>query len=161
MSEWSLDDSIQRERDLVAAIKQGTRRYTSAMLKALFLTLLFPYLAFMAAWIGGDYARGYVNANFDSSFTSLTTSLSSFIVLFAATYYTWRWSEKRFGGLALARRLLGISRGVLRVEQALDELKRKPQPESADYLHIEELTQSAWQVYLQSMREAGFPVESE
>jgi hypothetical protein len=161
MSEWSLDDSIQRERDLVEAIKRGTRRHTRAILRALFLTLLFPYLAFMVAWLGGNYARAYVNDNFQSSFMSLSTSISSFVVLFAATYYVWRWSEKRFGGLALTRRLMGIAQHVLQVEKAIETVKRKPQTESADFVEIEELTQAAWQQYLQIMREAGFPVEGE
>lgn len=161
MAEWSLEDSIQRERELVEAIKQGTRRYTFAMLKALFLTFLFPYLGFMAAWVAGDYARNYVDVNFQNSILSLSTTISTLVVLFAVTYIAWRWSEKRFGGLALASRLMGIAQEVLKVEKAIDSARRKPQPDQADLAEIEHLTQAAWHNYLDTMREAGFPVEGE
>ncbi|MBL8155826.1 MAG: hypothetical protein JNM70_16710 [Anaerolineae bacterium] len=155
----SIEDSLQTERELIEAIKRTSRRRSLPMLGRFALTLILPYLVFMGLWLLGDTVRAYVDVTFGQSFLNFTTALSTLLVLFMGTWVVWRWSEKRFGGLALVRRLLGISRSVLAVDEAIDALKAQADPAPEAIRQVQEMAYQVWDQYLKAMDDSGMPIQ--
>lgn len=157
----SIEDSLQTERELIEAIKRTSRRRSLPMLGRFALTLILPYLVFMGLWLLGDTVRAYVDVMFRQSFLNFTTALSTLLVLFMGTWAAWRWSEKRFGGLALLRRLLGVSRSVLAVDEAIAALKTQTDPAPEAIRHVQEMAYAVWDQYLKAMDDSGMPIQDD
>jgi hypothetical protein len=155
----SLEDSIRLEQELVDAIKQNTRHHSGTLLKKLVLTFALPYLVFMAIWIVTNQLRANVALQYDDTSLNTTSMIASVLVLITATLFTWRWAEKRFGGLALVGRLVGVSKSVLNVERQIDTVKQKPTPSEADAIEIERLAYATWEQYTQAMQDSGVPIK--
>ncbi len=145
------------DQQLIDAIRQHTRQHSGAIFRVLLFTFGIPWIVFIITWLIGDYARRYVGETFNDSFLNLTTAISTFLVVVAATYSTWRWAERRFGGGALVRRLLQTTRAVLEVEKAIEATRTQPS-ETQDQ-ETERLARQAWETYTRGMRESGFPVQ--
>ena len=157
MEMHSLEDSIRLEQELVNTIKQHTRQHSFTLIKKLALTFALPYLAFFGVWVVTNQLRTNVAIQYDDTSLNTTSMIASVLVLVTATLFTWRWAEKRFGGVALIGRLLGVSRAVLTVERQIDTAKQKPTPAEADAIEIERLTYAAWEQYTQAMHDSGIP----
>ena len=155
----SLEDSIRLEQELVDAIKQNTRQHSGTLLKKLVLTFALPYLVFLAIWVVTNQLRASVALQYDDTSLNTTSMLASVLVLMAATLFTWRWAEKRFGGVALVGRLVSVSKSVLNVERKIDTAKQKPTPSEADAIEIERLAYAAWEKYTQAMQDSGVPIK--
>ena len=155
----SLEDSIRLETELVDSIKQNTRQHSGTLLKKLVLTFAIPYLVFMAIWIVTNQLRANVALQYDDTSLNNTSMIASVLVLIVATLFTWRWAEKRFGGLALVGRLFGVSKAVMNVEREIDSAKQKPTPSEADAIEIERLAYVAWEQYTQAMQDSGIPLK--
>ncbi len=155
----SLEDSIRLEQELVESIKQNTRQRSGTLLKKLVLTFAIPYLVFMGIWIVTNQLRANVAVEYDDASLNTTSMIASVLALIAATLFTWRWTEKRFGGLALVGRLVGVSKAVLNVERQIDTAKQKPAPSEADAVEIERLAYAAWEQYTQAMHDSGVPIK--
>lgn len=155
----SLEDSIRLEQELVESIKQNTRQRSGTLLKKLVLTFAIPYLVFMGIWIVTNQLRANVAVEYDDTSLNTTSMIASVLALIAATLFTWRWTEKRFGGLALVGRLVGVSKAVLNVERQIDTAKQKPAPSEADAVEIERLAYAAWEQFTQAMHDSGVPIK--
>lgn len=158
MERHSLEDSIRLEQELVDAIKQNTRQHSGTLLKKLVLTFALPYLVFMAIWIISNQLRANVAIQYEDTSLNTTSMIASVLVLITATLFTWRWAEKRFGGLALVGRLFGVSQAVLKVERQIDNAKQKPTPSEDDAIEVERLAYAAWEHYTQAMKDSGIPI---
>jgi hypothetical protein len=154
----ALEDAIRAKTELMEHIKSSTRRLTVPILVKLARTVLPPYLVFMALWVLGSYARGYVADSFNDSSLNTLTAFTTGLLLLVLTWATARWTERRYGGFALLGRLFGISRSVLTVEQAIDAARTNPSPEAIRAVHAQ--VQEAWASYVASMAASGFTVES-
>lgn len=159
MERHSLEDSIRLEQELVDAIKQNTRQHSMTLLRKLALTFVLPYLMFLGIWIITNQIRANVAIQYDDTSLNTTSMIASVLVLIAATLFTWRWAEKRFGGVALVGRLLGVSRAVLNVERHIDTAKQKSTPSEEDAVEIERLAYAAWEQYSQAMQDSGIPIK--
>ena len=160
MEMHSLEDSIRLEQDLVESIKQNTRQHSWVLLKKLALTFAIPYLVFLGIWIVTNQLRANVALQYDDSNLNTTSLLASVLVLIAATLFAWRWAEKRFGGMSLIGRLMGIAKAVLDVERQIDSAKQKPAPTEEDAIEIERLAYAAWEQYTQAMQDSGIPLKN-
>ncbi len=156
----SLEDSIRLEQELVDAIKQNTRQHSMTLLRKLALTFALPYLVFLGIWIVTNQLRANVALQYDDTSLNTTSMIASVLVLIAATLFTWRWAEKRFGGMALIGRLMGIAKAVLSVERQIDTAKQKPNPSEEDAVEIERLAYAAWEQYTQAMQDSGIPLKN-
>jgi hypothetical protein len=154
----ALEDAIRAKTELMERIKGSTRRLTMPILGKLVRTALPPYLVFMACWVVGSYAREYVANSFNDNSLNTLTAFTSGLVLLGLTWSAARWTERRYGGFALLGRLLGISRSVLTVEQAIDAARANPSPEAIRAVHAQ--VREAWTSYVQAMAASGFTVES-
>lgn len=159
MERHSLEDSIRLEQELVDAIKQNTRQHSMTLLRKLALTFVLPYLMFLGIWIITNQIRANVAIQYDDTSLNTTSMIASVLVLIAATLFTWRWAEKRFGGVALIGRLLGVSKAVLNVERYIDTAKQKSTPSEEDAVEIERLAYAAWEQYSQAMQDSGIPIK--
>ncbi len=160
MEMHSLEDSIRLEQELVDAIKQNTRQHSMTLLRKLALTFALPYLVFLGIWIVTNQLRANVALQYDDTSLNTTSMIASVLVLITATLFTWRWAEKRFGGVALIGRLLGVSKAVLNVERHIDTAKQKPTPTEEDAVEIERLAYAAWEQYTQAMQDSGIPLKN-
>jgi hypothetical protein len=158
MTVHTLEDSIRLEKELVESIKRTTRQHSGTLLKKLILTFAIPYLVFMAIWIITNQLRANVALQYEDSSLNTTSMIASVLVLVTATLFTWRWTERRFGGLALVGRLVGVSGAVLNVERQIDTAKQKPAPSEEDAVEIERLAYAAWDQYTKAMQDSGVPV---
>ncbi len=156
----SLEDSIRLEHELVDAIKQNTRQHSMTLLKKLALTFVLPYLVFLGVWIISNQLRANVALQYDDTSLNTTSMIASVLLLIAATLFTWRQAEKRFGGVALIGRLLGVSKAVLNVERQIDTAKQKSTPTEEDAIEIERLAYAAWEQYTQAMQDSGIPLKN-
>ncbi len=156
----SLEDSIRLEQELVDAIKQNTRQHSGALLKKLVLTIAIPYLVFLGIWVVTNQLRANVAVQYDDTSLNTTSMIASVLVLITATLFTWRWAEKRFGGMALVGRLVGVSRAVLNVERQIDSARQKPTPSDEDAIEIERLAYAAWEQYTKAMHDSGVPLNN-
>ena len=154
----SLEDSIRLEHELVEAIKQNTRQHSGTLLKKLVLTFALPYLVFLAVWVISNQLRANVALQYDDTSLNTTSMIASVLVLITATLFTWRWAEKRFGGVVLVGRLLGVTRAVFNVERQIDNAKQKPTPSEQDAIEIERLAYAAWEEYTKAMNDSGIPL---
>lgn len=158
MSVNTLEESIRLEKELVDAIKQNTRQHSFVILKKLVLSFAIPYAVFMLLWLGTNAARAYLVTQFNDNSLNTTSFIASVLLVVTATIFAWRWAEKRFGGLALLGRLLGVSTAVLKVERQIDEAKRNNQTDAEAASEIERLAYSAWDVYTKAMQDSGVPL---
>ena len=156
----SLEDSIRLEKELVETIKLNTRQHSGTMLKKIALTFVIPYLVFFAIWVVSNQLRTNIALQYDDASLNTTSMITTIIVLIVATSFTWRWAEKRFGGVALMGRLVGVSRVVLNVERHIDTAKQKPTPTEEDVIEIERLTYAAWEHYTQAMQDSGITIKN-
>ena len=156
----SLEDSIRLEQELVETIKQTTRQHSAMMLKKIVLTFLIPYLAFLAVWVVTSQFRTSVALQYDDTSLNTTSIIASVFALVAITSFAWRWAEKRFGGVALIGRLVGVSRAVLNVERRIDAAKQNANPTEEDAIEVERLTYAAWENYTQAMQDSGIPIKN-
>ncbi len=160
MTVHTLEDSIRLEQELVEAIKRNTRQHSGTLLKKLVLTFAIPYLVFMGIWIITNQLRANVAMQYAESSLNTTSMIASVLVLITATLFTWRWTERRFGGLALVGRLVGVSGAVLAVESQIDTAKQKPTPSEEDAAEIERLAYAAWDQYTKAMQDSGIPINN-
>jgi len=160
-SQVSLDESIRLKNDLIEAIKQKSRQKTWPILRAILITIILPYANFLVLWAVTNYAREYVAITFQDSSLNLMSLISSLLLMVAGTYRVWRWVERRFRGIALVGRLMGVAQAVLAVERQIDTVKGQAQATEQDVKEIERLAYAAWNQFVQSMREAGIPVDDE
>jgi hypothetical protein len=151
-----LNESIERERALIETIKEQSRQMSGRATWMIVRTFSAPLSTFVITAALGAYARDYVALTFQDSSLNLLTTISTWLATLVLTYQVWRWSERRFGGVAFIGRLFGISQAVLRVEEAI---KRAQESEQPDLAEIETLTQDAWATYVQAMRASGFTVD--
>lgn len=156
----SLEDSIRLEQELVESIKQNTKQYSATMLKKIVMTFLIPYMGFLIVWIVTSQFRTNIALQYDDSSLNTTSTIASVFALVAVTSFTWRWAEKRFGGVALIGRLFGVSRAVLNVERHIDTAKQNPNPSEEDAIEVERLTYAAWEQYTQAMQDSGIPIKN-
>src|SRR5690242_20091535 len=105
----SLEDSIRLEQELVETIKANTRQHSMTILRKIVLSFAIPYLVFLAIWVITNQLRANVALQYDDTSLNTTSMIASVLLLMAATLFTWRWAEKRFGGVALIGRLVGVS----------------------------------------------------
>ncbi|MBZ0279095.1 MAG: hypothetical protein K8L97_00060 [Anaerolineae bacterium] len=156
----TLDESIQRERELIETIKRNSQQQSNRALLVILKTFAAPLVVFLAVGGVGVTALRYVESTFGTGGgVSLLTAISVTLVMIAATVSAWRWSERQFGGAAFVGRLFRVTRQVLEAEQAIERAKAKPQPELRDLTEIESLTQAAWATYAEAMRGIGLSVE--
>lgn len=155
----SLEDSIRTERELIDAIRASSRRLSFPILLVIVKTFAVPLLAFIVLWFAGGYFRAFMNNQFQDTSINSTAQLAAALATVAGTIIAWRWAERRFGGLSLIRRMAGISRAVLRVEQAIETARARNTATSDDLARIDALAQEAWDTYVRSMRESGFQVD--
>jgi len=160
MEMHSLEDSIRLEHELVEAIKQNTRQHSFTLLKKLILTFALPYAVFLGIWVVTNQLRANVAIQYDDTSLNTTSMIASVLVLVTATLFTWRWAEKRFGGVALVGRLVGVSKAVLTVERQIDTAKQKPTPSEEDAIEIERLAYAAWEQYTKAMHDSGVSIKS-
>ncbi len=160
MVQHSLEDSIRLEQELVDTIKQNTRQHSGTLLKKLILTFAIPYGVFLAIWIVSNQLRANVALQYEDTSLNTTSTIASVLLLIAATLFTWRWAEKRFGGLALIGRLFGVSKAVLDVERHIDTAKQKPTPTEEDAVEIERLSYAAWEQFTRAMQDSGIPIQN-
>jgi len=158
MVQHSLEDSIRLEQELVDAIKQNTRQHSMTLLKKLALTFGLPYLVFLAIWVISNQLRANVAVQYDDTSLNATSMIASVLLLIVATLFTWRWAEKRFGGVALVGRLLGVSKSVLNIERQIDTAKQKPTPTEEDAIEIERLAYAVWEQFTKAMNDSGVPI---
>lgn len=158
MIQHSLEDSIRLEQELVNAIKQNTRQHSMTLLKKLALTFGLPYLVFLAIWVISNQLRANVALQYQDTSLNTTSMIASVLVLIVATLFTWRWAEKRFGGVTLVGRLLSVSKSVLNVERRIDTAKQKTTPSEEDAIEIERLAYAAWEQYTKAMNDSGVPI---
>lgn len=153
----NLDSAIQNELRLIEAIKQHSRRLTAPLLIVLVKTFVPPVLVFLAFVVFGpvlvpaivQLTGGFIFPN--------TLYIAGMLVTIFLVWRVWQWSEARFGGLGLMRRLNQVTIAVFKVERAIDAARARP--EQADLAAISRLTQHAWGVYQETMRAYGFEVE--
>lgn len=153
----NLDDVVRKTQLLSEKIKTSSQRYTPQVLRLLAYSLIPPVIVFLLVGAVSVFVRQYVDNLFNDASLNNLTNLSTSLVLIIATLTAGRWGERRSGGLGLVRHLLGVSRKVLDVEQAVD--RAKAAPETADFSQIESLRQEAWQTYVKAMGDAGIVVE--
>jgi len=104
--------------------------------------------------------RANVAVQYDDTSLNTTSMIASVLVLITATLFTWRWAEKRFGGMALVGRLVGVSKAVLNVERQIDSARQKPTPSDEDAIEIERLAYAAWEQYTKAMHDSGVPLNN-
>ncbi len=160
MSLNTLEDSIRLEKELVDSIKKSTRQHSFFILKKVALTFVTPYAAFMIVWLATNAARTYVATQYNDSSLNTTSLISSVFLMVMATFFAWRWAEKRFGGVALIGRLLGVSAAVLKVERQIDTAKQNNQLMPEDAAEIERLSYAAWDVYTKAMHDSGIQLNN-
>lgn len=160
MDNHSIESVIQDELELVAAIKQTSNRLALPVVLVLVKTLVLPLLVFMLLGLVGVLARQYVDNAFQDEFLSFTTTLSSYIVLLGGTWYTLRWSDRRFGGASLIKGLGGVLRQVARLETAIEGAKASGDTDPATAERLSSMAYAAWEHYTGVMQAAGFSVDS-
>ncbi len=160
MAASSLDESIQLERELVDAIKKNTRQHTWRILRKIVFSIAIPYLVFLVTWVATNEARAFVAIQYDDNVLNTTSFIASILLVVTATIFTWRWAEKRFGGMALIGRLVSVSKAVLKVERQIDNAKQKAIPSPEDTADIERLAYAAWDEYMQAMHDSGIPIKN-
>ncbi|MBL8162061.1 MAG: hypothetical protein JNJ61_08750 [Anaerolineae bacterium] len=152
----SLAESIALQQELIATIKEQSRQMSGRATWMIVRTFSAPLSTFVITAALGAYARDYVALTFQDGSLNLLTTISTWLATLVLTYQVWRWSERRFGGVAFIGRLFGVSQAVLRVEEAIQRAQQSEQPDVAE---IETLAQNAWQTYVQAMRASGFAVD--
>jgi hypothetical protein len=155
----SLEDSIRLEQELVEAIKANTRQHSMTILRKIVLSFAIPYVVFLAIWVITNQLRANVALQYGDSSLNTTSMIASVLLLIAATLFAWRRAEKRFGGVALVGRLVGVAKAVLNVERRIDSAKQKPAPSEADAVEIERLAYAAWEQYTQAMQNSGIQIK--
>jgi hypothetical protein len=156
----TLEQVIQTERELIDAIRSSSRRLTIPILLVLLKTFAIPLLAFVATWIIGGYFRAWMHNQFQDAGIDSSAQLAVAIATIAVTVVVGRWAEQRFGGFALIRRLMGISRAVLDVETALEAVRTKPAPTRDELAQIDTMAHDAWNTYAEAMKAYGFQVDA-
>jgi hypothetical protein len=159
MNTHTLESVIQDELELVAAIRQTSNRLTLPVILALVKTLALPLLVFTLLGMGGVFVREYVETSFQDSFLNFTTTLSSYFVLLGATWYVFRWSDRRFGGVTLLRGLGSVLGQVARLETALERARASGSADPATTEELSRMAYAAWEQYTHVMQAAGFPVD--
>jgi arginine exporter protein ArgO len=157
LNHTSLDDAIRSESELINAIKSDFRRRALPALQILVLTCIIPFVVLCVVWVVGGAIRTYFNDAYNDSFLNTTTNISVSLVLLAAMYFSARWAERRFGGLALVRHLAGVSSAVLKVEKALDAAKGRNNDDGGE---VVALAHQAWDTYVTAMAAHGFHVDN-
>lgn len=156
----SLEEAIAIKSELMDAIRAQSRKLTVPIMLVMLKTFGIPVLVFLAAWIAGGYFRAFMNNQFQDASINSSAQVAASIAVVALTVVAWRWSEKRFGGIGLLRRLAGVSRAVLQVETAIETAKGKPAPSSDEIAEIDHLAHEAWNTYVKAMRAYGFQVNA-
>jgi hypothetical protein len=160
-TQHSLEESIRTERELIAAIRASSRRLSIPILMVIVKTFAIPFLAFIALLIVGGYFRAFMNNQFQDAGVNSSAQFAAALATVAGTVITWRWAERRFGGLALVRRLATVSRAVLRVEQAIESARAQPSIAPDELARIDVLANEAWDTYQHAMRASGLPVDEQ
>lgn len=157
MQSDNLDTIIQDELRLIEAIKQNSRRLTAPLLALLVKTFVPPVLVFLAFVVFAPVLIPAVERLTSGLIFANTLYIAGLLITIFLVWRVWRWSEARFGGLALTRRLNQVTMAVFNVEKAIDAAKTRP--EQADAASITHLTRHAWDVFQETMRAYGFEVE--
>lgn len=152
----SLAASIAQQQELIATIRARSRQMSARATWMIVRTFSAPLSTFVLTAALGAAARDYVALTFQDASLDLLTTISTWLATLVLTYQIWRWSERRFGGVAFIGRLLSVSQRVLRVEEAIRRAQQSAQPDLAE---IEALTHDAWASYVQAMRASGFALD--
>lgn len=153
----SLDTAIQDELRLIEAIKYNSRRLTVPVLVVLIKTFAPPLLLFVAFTLPGPVLVPSLSRLSGDLIYPSTLYIAWVLLTIFLVWRVWRWSEARFGGVGLLRRLGRVTMAVLNVEKAIDVARANPA--QADVNHISTLTQQAWDMYSEAMRACGLKVE--
>lgn len=151
-------ETILRERlQLVETIKVNTRRLSARLLGVLIKTFLPPALMFACCAALLTFVHALVLARWPDSFLATTLYIAGLLLTIFLMWRVWRWSEARFGGAGLVRRLGSVTLTVFAVEKAVDAAGQQPSPQDAD--RIIALAERAWDVYTEAMQTYGLQVE--
>lgn len=153
----SLDSAIQDELRLIEAIKQNSRRLTAPLLIVLVKTFIPPALVFVAFTLLGPVLVPVIERLTGGVLFPSTLYIAGLLLTIFLVWRVWRWSETRFGGVALLRRLGQVTMAVFKVEKAIDAARANPTP--AEVQQVRALTRRAWDVYAETMRAYGLKVE--
>ncbi|MBI5666968.1 MAG: hypothetical protein HZC41_03100 [Chloroflexi bacterium] len=152
-----LDFAIQEELRLVEAIKQNSRRLTAPLLVVLVKTFVPPALVFVAFAVFGPVVVPVIERLSGGVLFPSTLYIAGFLLTILLVWRVWRWSETRFGGVVLLRRLGQVTMAVLNVEKAIDAARANPSQASVQ--QVRALTRRAWDLYAEAMRAYGLEVE--
>lgn len=154
-----LDQAIQNELRLIAAIKTNTRRLNAPLYGVLLRTFLPPAAVFGLLGAAIILVSQTVERLTPGTFLNITVYVIGLIATIWLTRRAWFWAEARFGGMKLLRRLGQVTMAVLQAEKAVEAGRAKAAPTPDDIAHIAAQTQAAWNVYTEAMRAYGLQVE--
>lgn len=154
-----LDDSLQLEQELIAAIQRDSKQKASIIQPRIMKTILFCGLTFALLFFVGLEIRNVVSRNFADTGLNTTTTIASMLAVAAGTYVSARWANRAWGGFSLIQRLGSVSRAVLQVQVAIDKARGNQQVSQAELNQINQLAHRAWDTYVQAMHDSGLRVD--
>jgi hypothetical protein len=154
-----LDESLQLENELIAAIQRDSRQKAPVIQGRIMRTILFTGLTFALLFFVSLEVRNVISRAFNDVGLNSTTTIAAMLVVAAGTYVAARWANSAWGGFSLMRRLGGVSRAVLQVQLAIERAKSSTPPSQAELNQINQLAHRAWDTYVQAMHDSGLRVE--
>jgi hypothetical protein len=128
-------------RAVYDTIAADTRRTNGPMLRRIVLTIVPPFVVFVLAGAASTFLRTYFAAQFNDPGLNTLTFISTTLLTLALTWWTWKYCERRFGGLRVLRLMFEVLRGMSALETGFKAAARGealPLDEAADR------TQAAW-----------------
>ncbi len=145
----------QRVKDAISA---DTSRTTLPVLSALFKTLVLPLIVFVITMLISGYMRVYFDMQFQQSTLNTLTAISTSLLILVFTWFAFRWSQARFGGLSAFGEMIRVVGGVRALELAVASAS-DGDAEAIAILH--QSADDAWQTYKDFVAHLGLTPPSD
>lgn len=140
-----------RARAVYDSIAADTRRTNGPMLRRMVLTIAPPFIVFLLAGFVSSFVRGYFNAQFADEGLNTLTFVSTTLLTLALVWWTWKYCERRFGGLRAMRLMFEVLRGMNALETGLKAAQ------DGEALPLDDAASDTWSAWERLLAHLGLP----
>lgn len=145
----------QRVREAISA---DTSRTTLPVLSALFKTLVLPLIVFVITMLVSGYMRVYFDMEFQDSTLNTLTAISTSLLILVFTWFAFRWSQARFGGLSAFSEMIRVVGSVRALELAVANAGDQ---DAESLTMLRQSADDAWQTYKDFVAHLGLKPPSD